>query len=217
MMTLDEAMEYLLTIDNPVEACARTYVAVYGNCVEMLDGFLSRKKDGLDVSESDGRIFEREVDKLGKLEQLVMYQFVVPGAVSAVLGRARAVIDSQGDYGECALLFDEIRGRQVNRYVDDEETEGIDDLDDDAVSEPVLGFLSYDAVLPANYTPEFREFVRHIEDEMLKELGRRVPDGAPMPERAAAVRDLVVEYTTAYPFYGIHRILSGAMLPCVKS
>lgn len=213
MITLDEAMEYLLTIDNPVEACARTYVAVYGGCIEILEEMLLAKKDGLPVKPDISERFAREADKLGKLEQLTMYQFVVPGAVSTELGKFKALIDEAEDYGACVILFDELRGRPANRYVPEEESEG---LDDDAVMEPVLGFVSYDRMIPRNYTPEFREFVHEVDRNILEKLERILPPDATDVQRAEALRDIVLEIVTAIPFYGIHRTLSGAMLPCVS-
>lgn len=212
MITLDEAMEYLLTIDSPVEACARTYVAVYTGCVEILEEMLQDKKDGLPIRQETVDRFVRESSKLGKLEQLTMYQFVVPESVSAWLGRLKAAIEGAEDYGACVLFFDELRGRPARRYVPEDESEG---LDDDAVMEPVLGFASYDREIPRSYTPEFREFVREVDRHILDKLEKVLPPDATDAQRAEALRDIVVEIVASIPFYGIHRILSGAMLPCI--
>lgn len=212
METADEILESVLRIDRPVDACARKYVQVYTECVEVLDEALLAKRDGTEAP--DVEKFRELTDKLVKLEDLTIFQFVRCRDVVNMLSKYMAAIDGAEDYGRCVLFFDDIRGRPVNKYVDDEDAEG---LDDDATKEPVLGFLEYEKVIPANYTPEFAEFVRTVEDRMKDELDRTLGPDATIQERAAALRDLVLKYVTEYPFYNIHRILSGAIIPCANT
>lgn len=210
MTTLDEAMDYLLSVDNPVDACATAYVRTYENCVELLVRALDRRMaGGRDLPED----FVGMRERLAALEALTMFQFVEPGKVAGVLAKVWDAIDRANDGTNALLALDGIRGRQVDRYVpDDMDTEG---MEPESIGELPLAFLSHGRVIPKAYTPEFAEYVSVLEKRIREELEATLEPDAGMTRRMAILRDLVVRYCSDNPYYAIHRRLSDSMLPCV--
>lgn len=213
VVTADTVMEYLFRLRNPQEPFAKKYVEAYGNCVDALNALLSVLKFSGTKDSEFLSMFSLNVSRFEKLDGICMDRYVDGASVVAELCKIKTAILESTDYEACSILLDGFRGRPVEKYVDDADSEG---LEDEAVREPDLLFISHESMLPNHYTPGFSKFVRGVDSDLKVRLNREIGEGVSDFKKAVILRDLMIDTCRVFPKYEIHRILSGAVLPCVS-